>query len=105
MTNSKLSHEEKELLQAYENGEYVSDLTEERKAQLSDAAQAASKKDKRMNVRISSRDLKALQRRALQEGLPYQTLVSSVLHKYLSGGLKDVSADKSMQPNADASTD
>lgn len=94
MTNAKLSHEEKDLLQAYEDGKYISDLTEERKAQISGAARASTKKDKRMNVRISSRDLKALQRRALQEGLPYQTLVSSVLHKYVSGGLKDISADE-----------
>lgn len=44
---------------------------------------------------IPSRDLEALQRRALEEGLPYQSLVSSVLHKYVSGGLKDISANKS----------
>ena len=46
-----------------------------------------------MNIRISERDLKALQRRALQEGLPYQTLVSSILHKYLSGSLNEVVFD------------
>lgn len=96
MTNAKLSQEEQDLLQAYEDGEYVSVLTEERKALLSSAARNSSRKDKRMNVRISSRDLEALQRRALQEGLPYQTLVSSVLHKYVSGGLKDISANSSI---------
>lgn len=95
--NAKLSREEKDLLHVYEDGEFISDFTDERKAQLSSAARESFKKDKRMNVRISSRDLAALQRRALEEGLPYQTLVSSVLHKYVSGGLKDISANKSKQ--------
>lgn len=97
MANAKLNQEERELLEAYESDEFVSDLTHERKEQLSAAAQESFKKDKRMNIRISSRDLDALQRRALEEGLPYQALVSSVLHKYVSGGFKDVSASKSMQ--------
>lgn len=94
MANKTLSQEERQLLDAYESGEFVSDLTHERKVQLSGAAREAFKKDKRMNIRISSRDLEALQRRALEEGLPYQSLVSSVLHKYVSGGFKDVSANK-----------
>lgn len=46
-------------------------------------------KDKRMNIRISSRDLNQLKAKALEEGIPYQTLVSSVLHKYLIGKLKE----------------
>jgi predicted DNA binding CopG/RHH family protein len=65
-------------------------LTEERKADLAKTAKATCKKDKRINIRISARDLAALQRRALQEDLPYQTLVASVLHKYVSGSLQDV---------------
>jgi len=56
---------------------------------LAQAAEETCKKDKRINIRISSRDLEAL-----QEGLPYQSLVASVLHKYVYGGLKDVAADK-----------
>ena len=52
------------------------------------------KKDKRINIRISGRDLVALQRRAVKEGVPYQTLVSSILHKYVSGGLQDKMANK-----------
>ena len=50
-------------------------------------ADATIKKDKRMNIRISERDLKNLKIKALEEGLPYQTLVSMVLHKYVSGRL------------------
>lgn len=94
MTTDKLDHEERDLLEAYEAGDFESDLTARRKNELVRAAKETFKKDKRMNIRISSRDMEALQRRALQEGLPYQSLVSSVLHKYVSGGLKDISSNK-----------
>jgi predicted DNA binding CopG/RHH family protein len=60
-------------------------------------AEEVIKKDKRINIRISSRDLEALLRRAIEEGLPYQSLVSSVLHKYASCGLKDITANKLLQ--------
>jgi len=49
----------------------------------------SSRKDQRINIRISSKDLEAIQKRALEEGLPYQTLISSLLHKYVSGRLRD----------------
>ena len=51
---------------------------------------ATFRKDRRLNIRLSSKDLEAIQKRALAEGLPYQTLISSLLHKYASGRLKDV---------------
>ena len=94
MSKAKLNAEERELLDAYEADEFISDLTDERRLHLAHTAEDSFKKDKRINIRISKRDLEALQRRALEEGLPYQTLVSSVLHKYISGGLKDITADK-----------
>ena len=50
-------------------------------------ADATFKKDRRINIRISSKDLIAIQKRALEEGIPYQTLISSLLHKYVSGRL------------------
>ncbi|WP_020485339.1 hypothetical protein [Methylomonas sp. MK1] len=93
MTNLKLDQEEQALLAAFEADEFESILTEERKADLTKTAEATFKKDKRINIRISARDLAALQRRALQEGLPYQTLVASVLHKYAAGSLRDVMAE------------
>ncbi|MDD1619937.1 MAG: hypothetical protein LUQ11_00535 [Methylococcaceae bacterium] len=93
MTNLILDEEEQKLLAAFEADEFESILTEGRKGDLAKAAEAAFKKDKRINIRISARDLAALQRRALQEGLPYQTLVASVLHKYASGSLRDVMAE------------
>ncbi len=88
MNSRKLEDEEKEILEAFEDGKYKSVLTDERKKLLAEVAENTLKKDKRINIRLSSRDLEALQRRALREGVPYQTLVSSVLHKYVSGALK-----------------
>jgi predicted DNA binding CopG/RHH family protein len=86
-----LDTEEKELMESIENNEFVS-VSEKKEEQIKDAierANATLKKDKRMNIRISERDLKNLKIRALEEGIPYQTLVSMVLHKYLSGKLKE----------------
>jgi predicted DNA binding CopG/RHH family protein len=56
-------------------------------AEACSIATATLKKDRRMNIRISDRDLKSLKARAAEEGIPYQTLVTSVLHKYVSGRL------------------
>ena len=94
MTEPKLSREEKQILEDFEAGKFKSVLTPERKKSLQAIAENTFKKDKRINIRISSRDLESLQRRALEEGIPYQTLVSSVLHKYVSGGLHDMLANK-----------
>lgn len=60
----------------------------------SEYATATFKKDKRINIRISSKDLEAIQIKALEEGLPYQTLIASVLHKYVNGQLVDYSLIK-----------
>ena len=97
MTDPKLSKEEKEILKAFEAGEFKSVITPRRKKMLQASAEETFRKDKRINIRISGRDLESLQRRALEEGIPYQTLVSSVLHKYVSGGLHDIMADKASQ--------
>ncbi|MBY6104672.1 hypothetical protein [Marinobacter nauticus] len=97
MAKTKLNAEEQELLEAYESGEFESDLDADRREYLTKAAEEMFKKDKRINIRNSSRDLEAFERRALEEGLPYQFLVSSVLHKCVSGSLKDISANKSGQ--------
>ncbi len=99
MNSLKLDQEEQALLNAFEADEFESVLTEDRKSNLVKSAEAVFKKDKRLNIRISSRDLAALQRRALEEGLPYQTLVASVLHKYASGSLQDLSASKPQRQN------
>jgi predicted DNA binding CopG/RHH family protein len=85
---AKYDDEELEILQAWEAGTLkpVTDMAEQAKAHRA-AADATFKKDQRLNIRISSRDLKSLQARALEEGVPYQTFAASVLHKFVSGHL------------------
>jgi predicted DNA binding CopG/RHH family protein len=87
--NSKLNQEEKEILKSYENDEWVSVSDPSEIAKYKAAAKNTFKKDKRVNIRMSEIDLELLQERALIEGLPYQTLMSSVLHKYVTGRLTD----------------
>ena len=100
MNEVELDEEEQNILRDFEAGEFKSILTPDRKKQLAAAVEETFKKDKRINIRISSRDLEAIQRRALEEGIPYQTLVSSILHKYVSGSLYDVTANKRSQAGA-----
>lgn len=85
-----LKKEEKELLKSFEAGEWKSvGNLEKRKGQLRDNAKATLRKDKRINIRISEADLRKLQKKAIHEGMPYQTLISSVLHKFVNGSLKE----------------
>ncbi len=100
MSKTKLNKEEKEILKDFESGEFKSVLTSKRKKFIQAVAEETFKKDKRINIRISSRDLESIQRRALEEGIPYQTLVSSILHKYVSGSLNDVMANKGLNRDA-----
>lgn len=83
---TKLNKEEKDLLASFERDEWesVPDL-EKRRRELQGSAGETLRKDKRVNIRITGRDLRQLQRIALREGLPYQTLISSILHKYVNG--------------------
>lgn len=97
MSKTKLSKEEREILKDFESGEFESVLTSKRRKMLQASAEETFKKNKRINIRISARDLDALQRCALKEGIPYQTLVSSILHKYVSGSLKNVVANQAVK--------
>ncbi|MES9855879.1 MAG: hypothetical protein ABW166_04650 [Sedimenticola sp.] len=92
MMNNKLNKEEKEILESYENDEWVSVLNPSDIEKYKAVAKNTFKKDKRVNIRMTEMDLDLLQERALIEGLPYQTLMSSVLHKYVTGRLVDKSA-------------
>ena len=86
----KLDRYEREILGAYEKGALVS--ARPTKAQLSafrDAARPTFIKDRRVNIRLSAADLLDIQARAYEEGVPYQTLIASVLHKYVSGRLQE----------------
>ena len=84
----KLTTEEREILRSYEKGEWITTkkLSADRR-ELQQYAKAALRKDKRVNIRISGNDLVQLQHRAVHEGIPYQTLISSILHKFLNGRL------------------
>ncbi len=95
---SKLDTEEKEILEAFEAGKLKkSKNSKQQIKQHLKAAEATFKKDARINIRLSSRDLRSLQAKALMEGMPYQTLVSSILHKFIDGQLVDISANKVSQ--------
>ena len=84
----KLDQEEQELLESYENDEWRSIQGREPEIErYREYARATFKKDMRVNIRMSRKDLDELKKRALEEGIPYQTLMSSVLHKYASGRL------------------
>ncbi len=89
MGKLKLDTEERDVLDRFEASEFKSVMTPARKKAAQSAAEETLKKDKRINIRISTRDLVALQRRAAKEGIPYQTLVSSILHKYAAGNLQE----------------
>ena len=90
MNEDKLDSEERDLLESYDRGEWqpVDDFEGEAK-RFREYARATVRKDARVNIRISSKDLEALQKKALEEGIPYQTLIASVLHKYVSGRFVD----------------
>ena len=84
----KLTKEEQEILDAYESGAFTSipDVKEEM-AKYREYAKNTLNKNKRINIRLSEKDLVQLKRRAVAEGIPYQTLITSVLHKFISGTL------------------
>ena len=84
----RLDPEEQDLLESFERDEWASVTGRETEFERYRAyARDTFKKDKRVNIRISTRDLEALQKRALEEGIPYQTLMASVLHKFVDGRL------------------
>jgi len=80
---------EQQLLDVFEQGALTSVATPALLDGLRQSARAKGQKDQRIIIRLSSGDLQAIRTRALQEGIPYQTLISSVLHKYVSGTLQE----------------
>jgi predicted DNA binding CopG/RHH family protein len=81
---------EKYILESFDQGEWKS--TKPTKSVLNkyrNAARATLAKTRRINIRISAHDLEGIQARALEEGIPYQTLISSILHKFVNGRLED----------------
>ncbi len=87
--SKNLNLEEQEFLTSFENDEWqtVDDL-EERKKGVRKIASETLRKDVRVNIRLSSVDVSAIKEKAAYEGLPYQTLMASILHKYAAGHLR-----------------
>jgi len=86
MPNFKLDNEEQEILEAFDSGKMQS--IQNAKIEMEKHKKYASntfKKDKRINIRLTSRDLSSIQKLALREGIPYQTFIASILHKYADG--------------------
>jgi len=83
-----IDQEEKDLMESIERNEWqpVRNFDRERKKAM-EAARNTLKKDKRINLRLSQRDYHQIQIKAIEEGIPYQTLISSIVHKYLDGSL------------------
>lgn len=88
----KIDAYEQEVLGAFEKGKLKSVATKAELAKLKTAARATGIKDRRVNIRLSSGDLSDIQVKALKEGIPYQTLIASVLHKYVTGRLAECPA-------------
>lgn len=85
---------EHEVLAAFEKGQLKSVATKNELAKFKSAARATAIKDRRVNIRLSSGDLSDIQVKALEEGVPYQTLIASILHKYVTGRLTESRAVK-----------
>ncbi len=87
---SQRDPEDKALVESFEKGEWRTTHPSTADLKRYQAyARATIAKDKRINIRLSSKDLQALQKRALEEGIPYQTLIASILHKYAAGRLTE----------------
>jgi predicted DNA binding CopG/RHH family protein len=86
----KLDSEEQEILDTFERGEWQPVADQEREIRRHQAyARNTLRKDRRVNIRISSKDLEELQAIAIEDGIPYQTLIASILHRFVAGRLVD----------------
>ena len=85
----KIDAYEADVLAAFEKGALDSVATKEELEKFKEVARATAIKDRRVNIRLSSGDLSDIQVKALEEGVPYQTLIASVLHKYVTGRLAE----------------
>ena len=83
-----LDQEEKDLMESIEREEWrsVKNIKQEKEKAIA-AARNTLKKDKRINLRLTQKDYRQIQIKAIEEGIPYQTLISSIVHKYLNGSL------------------
>lgn len=84
----KLDNEEKEILEALERNEMKPNSPSKKElAAIKAIAENTLKKDRRVTIRLYDHDLKGIQKKALEKGMPYQTLISSMIHQYVEGDL------------------
>jgi predicted DNA binding CopG/RHH family protein len=91
MKTISLDREEQDILEAFDAGELQSVMTPERKQFIETAANDTFQQNKRVTIKVSASDLTAIQKAALQQGIPYQIFITSILHKYASGTLYEIS--------------
>ena len=90
-----IDEEEKELMESIDNDEWLSVKNfKKEKEKAESAARSTLKKDKRINLRLTQKDYHKIQVKAIEEGVPYQTLISSIIHKYLNGNLAPKSSEQ-----------
>ncbi len=89
-----LDEEEIEVSNSLETEEWVSDLTKKQKRQYEEYARDSLTKQKRINIRMTARDLQKIQAKAIEEGVPYQSLISMLIHKYNEGKISIHEAPK-----------
>ena len=98
----KLDKYEEEVLAAFDSGVLIPVATKGELERIRESARATTSKDQRINIRLSAGDLRDIQVKAMQEGMPYQTLIASVLHKYVTGRLAEKSTGTQSGPNGTA---
>ena len=105
MQKTKLDKEEQDILDSFERGEWkpASNRRQEIARHVAYARNTLAK-DRRVNIRISSKDLEELQTIAVEDGMPYQTLMASVLHRFASGRFLDTASRKSRSPRVPLGT-
>ncbi len=91
--NMKMDQEEKDILNAYEKDELKASTPSKKEiAEVKAMAQNTFRKDRRVTIRLYDHDLKGIQKKALEKGIPYQTLISSMIHQYVEGDLTEIKA-------------
>lgn len=84
----KYDREEKDILDAYDNGSMkISTPSKKEIESIKAAAKNTFKKDKRITIRLYDHDYKGIQKKAMEMGIPYQTLISGIVHRYIEGEL------------------
>jgi predicted DNA binding CopG/RHH family protein len=84
----KMDKEEREILEAYDKGKLkLSSPSQKERDKIQSTAEQTFRKDRRVTIRLYDHDLKGVQKKAMEKGMPYQTLISAMIHQYVEGDL------------------